>query len=71
MLSACMYCYSATHFDVMFVHCVLPFRARCFRSEEEKDHFYNLPNEEKMSLEYILETLIADLVAKKRYAAHG
>jgi hypothetical protein len=41
-------------------------RARCFKDAEERDHFYNLPDEEKMSLEYILDTLIADLVAKKR-----
>jgi hypothetical protein len=41
-------------------------RARCFRDAAERDHFYNLPDEEQMSLEFILDTLVDDLAARKR-----
>ena len=54
--------------DVVALRCGC--RARCFRDAADRDHFYNLPEEEKMSLDFILDTLIADLVAKKRYQEH-
>lgn len=49
-----------------FVPMFLVVRARCFADADERDHFYNLPDDEQMPLDYILDTLIADLATKKR-----
>lgn len=38
------------------------YRARCFRDEEEKNRFYNLENNEVMTLDYVLDTLINEMV---------
>jgi hypothetical protein len=40
------------------------YRARCFRSEEEKKLFYNLPEDKYMKLENVLSTLKDDLASK-------
>jgi len=41
------------------------YRARCFASKEEIDKFYNLPEEETMKLEDVLEILRKDLVKQQ------
>jgi hypothetical protein len=38
------------------------YRARCFRDAEERDRFYHLPEEEVMSLDHVLDTLVAEMV---------
>lgn len=40
------------------------YRARCFANEEEREHFHNFPEDERMSLEYILGKFTEDLIAK-------
>lgn len=42
------------------------YRARCFESEEKRQHFHNLPEEEEMELENVLQTLQNDLMARGR-----
>merc|ERR1712137_614030 len=45
------------------------YRARCFASKEEISKFRNLPDEETMSLEYILSTLKNDLIKRGKLDA--
>lgn len=45
------------------------YRARCFADAKEADHFHNLPEEETMQLEEILDILKKDLIARNRLSA--
>lgn len=57
-----------THvYDTSDLRMSIVYRARCFKSESEKKHYYNLPAEEQLSLDYILTTLTNDLVNRKRH----
>lgn len=51
--------YDSNELRIAIVYC-----ARCFKDSEQKDHFYNLPENEIMSLDYILETLINGMVER-------
>merc|ERR1711879_143732 len=42
------------------------YRARCFADEEESDRFHNLPEEETMQLDQVLDILRNDLVKRGR-----
>jgi hypothetical protein len=48
------------------------YRARCFRDEAEMNRFYHLPEGEVMSLDHVLDTLIAEMVhsSNGRYHRH-
>lgn len=47
------------------------YRARCFSSEEDRDRFYNLPDEHILPLEDILAELQAALVRRGKYTAQA
>ena len=42
------------------------YRARCFANQSEAERFRNLPDEQYLTLDYILDTLHADLVRRGR-----
>ena len=53
-------------YDTDDLRWTIVYRARCFASEEEVQKFHNMPDEETMQLEDILNTLKQDLVKRGR-----
>lgn len=51
-------------YDNKDLRIAIVYRARCFKDNEQKNHFYNLPENEIMTLDYVLETLINGMVER-------
>eukprot|EP01094_Clydonella_sp_ATCC50884_P011068 TRINITY_DN2086_c0_g1_i1.p1 TRINITY_DN2086_c0_g1~~TRINITY_DN2086_c0_g1_i1.p1 ORF type:complete len:431 (-),score=189.18 TRINITY_DN2086_c0_g1_i1:129-1421(-) len=56
-------------YDTDELRWTIVYRARCFESEERRQHFHALPDDERLELDEILDTLSEELVRRGRLSA--